>query len=51
MFTHVFESVYQYKLFTPDTMPMTFIRSPVEKHTSLPENSYIDPETESKYFR
>lgn len=30
------------------SMPMTFIKSPVEKHTSLPEISYIDPETESK---
>lgn len=29
------------------SMPMTFIRSPVEKHTSLPAISYIDPETES----
>lgn len=27
---------------------MTFIRSPVEKHTSQPESSYMDPETESK---
>lgn len=31
------------------SMPITFIRSPVEKHTSLPEISYIDPETKSKY--
>ncbi len=30
------------------SMPMTFTRSPVEKHTSLPEISYIDPETENE---
>lgn len=29
------------------SVPITFIRSPVEKHTSLPEISYTDPETES----
>lgn len=33
------------------SMLVTFMRSPVEKQTSLPEISYIDPETESDWVK